>query len=201
MKTLDISLDLETLSTRNDAALVSIGAACYIGDELRVFHNVLGFDPEGAEQTDAHVCRDTQQWWQSPEQAVAANHILDSLETDIAVDTRRQAIQNLRDWIVMAVVDDHQADKVALWGNGATFDISIIEYHFRQCGIKMPVPFYMYRDLRTRKEDAMMAGCEEFREPRELKHTAAADAVYQLRALRHYANFLTWGPSERGHVD
>ena len=71
---------------------------------------------------------------------------------------------------------------VLVWGNGATFDVTLLEGLFNLYGVPVPWRFYEARDVRTvmdlagvRKEDL---GVEN-----PLAHDALEDAKYQARYL------------------
>jgi hypothetical protein len=44
---------------------------------------------------------------------------------------------------------DPSGEKLRLWGNGASFDNSIIRYAYRQCEQELPIKFWNDRDMRT----------------------------------------------------
>lgn len=197
-----LSFDLETLSTRSNAAIVQIGAAAYSMGRKRLFtfETTLGFNVEDTEQVEAHVDRDTENWWSQAKQADAYNAIMDSLKTNGPV-TRREAITQLRDWIIMSAEDAGPFNDLQVYGNGATFDVSILEHHFNAIGWKAPWPFWNVRDLRTLKEMGQLAGCTDVVTRQGTHHTALADAIHQLEMIHMYRDYLANVPRHGTQVN
>jgi len=68
-----------------------------------------------------------------------------------------------------------------VWGNGATFDISILEAAYRQRGIPIPWAFWNIRDVRTIAALAWPHVKKDHTEFVGVPHRALDDAKHQAR--------------------
>jgi len=163
---LNVMIDLETLGTSPDAPILSIGAVYFDPDTGKMgseFHVKLDFEEAC---TDRAIDPATVKWWfgQSDEARAAL--------TDTQVGYGKyDALQFLSSFL--------ENPSVKVWGNGATFDISMLEDLFRQLRIKIPWKFYNVRDVRT-----VVAMAEGIIDRSDIpfigiKHDALADAVHQ----------------------
>jgi len=166
-------LDLETLSTGNNAVIVQIGA-CYfdnktgdIGDEFSI--NV---DIDSAMETGLTVDGDTIKWWMEQ-----------SDEARSAVFTRPQKlVQALTDFNKFVKnVDD------VIWSH-ATFDFVILMNAYEKSGIKSKFSYKSDRDIRTLVN---MPGIKkkEF-PPVGIHHNALDDCRFQVQYVVDYLNQL-----------
>jgi hypothetical protein len=162
---MNIMIDLETLSTTNNACIVSIGAIKFDKDyifEARywVVESHPGF----------HVCPDTMSWWDN--QSDEAREVLYSPhKVKIKV-----ALRELSDFI------GSKKDNVKIWGNGATFDNVILANAYKRMGLKAP---WHYRNNRCYRTVLAMAKDNGYKEtPRQgTHHHALDDAEHQVRNL------------------
>lgn len=166
-----IMFDLETLDSKNTSCILSIGAVEFnlntgeIGDTLYITVDLQSCINEGLT-----IGADTIMWWfkQSNE---ARERIYNSVGVEL-----EDALEQ-----VFKFVKDCGGDKVHVWGNGATFDISILENAFYKFFTELPWKFYNVRDLRTIvdinpkiKKECVFDG---------VKHDAIADCKYQIKYL------------------
>ena len=132
MKLLHAMIDLETMGTSPDAAIVSIGAVIF---DPR--YNIVSKDTFYTEldwrNQDRCFEPNTRKWWS--QQSVVAKQVLHRGRTLLA-----DALEDLTFWL---------PDEVRVWGNGATFDISMLEHALRQHEIDIPWKYYNVRDMRT----------------------------------------------------
>lgn len=161
----DIMIDLETLGTTADAAILSIGAVQFDiekGTTLlsNTFYRVVAFDS----QPNRTLSRSTLAWWmeQSPDAAQVLTHQPKFTLTDA-----------LRDFSAWA----HQIGSVTAWSNGADFDLPMLSHAFEQCGIKAAWAPYNGRCYRTYKNLPGARNVAVLR--RGEHHNALDDAVYQ----------------------
>lgn len=175
----NLMIDIETMGTLVNAPVLAIGAVFFdpkTGELGRRFYGAIDI---------ADACRygrpsgDTIRWWmgQGDDARKAAVAGKQSAETVFA--GFRAFIQN-------------QSGDVHPWGNGATFDISILEYAFLKItGEAAPWKFWNVRDCRTIKDIANSMGLS-FDAPREgTAHQALDDAVHQAQWVSHYWQALT----------
>jgi hypothetical protein len=138
---MDVMIDLETLSTRPDCVILSIGAVLFdphgegVVDRLDIKPNV---DEQIA--LGRYIEPATIDWWAT--QSAAARDEAFSEHDRIPF---RDAIEQVRkfSW-------NHRA----VWSNGAVFDIVIMENCFRQLAMNTPWEFWKARDTRTLYEIA-----------------------------------------------
>ena len=172
----DIMLDLETLGTRHNAVIISIGA-CYfnrdtgeIGGRFSVNVNP---DRFGDKFTMDY---ETVKWWFAQSQAARDSAMSDPIGLD-------EALRRLNSFVTYK-------DDVVLWSH-ATFDVPILMNAFDTLGIKFAVPYRNTRDLRT----LMDLADHRSETPREgTHHNALDDATFQatyaaeaFRKLKHGA--------------
>lgn len=128
-------IDLETMGTTPGAAIVSIGVVIFdprFGkvDKENTFYRELDWQTQ-----KRHIDNETWKWWgRQSDLAKGGLHGLEDLD-DVLVE----------------LIDFLPSD-VKVWGNGATFDISMLEDAYRQFNTDCPWKFYNVRDCRTIKD-------------------------------------------------
>ena len=135
-----IMIDLETLDTKPSAAIVSIGACGFEitnGDIGNTFYQKVALSSAIDGRT---ISADTLKWWMTQDRDVRAS-------TFDGVTLFPQALRDLAAFVLQ--IEDEVGCACHVWGNGSTFDISILEDAYRQHGIPVPWKFYNVRDVRT----------------------------------------------------
>lgn len=154
-----LMLDIETLSTRPDAAVFEVGLVPFDADgpigELRL----LWMPKTG------HIDADTVRWWLMRKEPCALT----------SVDPRSDegaAAKALHDYMKA-----HSEDM--LWANPTSFDCVIVESLLRRYDLPMPIGFRNWRDVRTLR---MIAGWPPYPSPREgsSAHSAIDDCRRQV---------------------
>lgn len=164
-----IMLDLETLSTRMDAAILSIGAVRFTPAHVLdyTFYSAVTIDSNL--ESGRHVAGATLAWW--VQQDGAAREAFG----DPQARHLNAALHALSIWIGGAAGPDDE--EVYLWGNGANFDISILESAYRNAQHIVPWNFRNVRCLRTIRA---LAGAETIDRPENpIAHHALEDARAQ----------------------
>jgi DNA polymerase III epsilon subunit-like protein len=130
-----IMLDLETLGTLPDAAVIAIGACAFDPNADNVSANDLFDRVIMLESARAHgsVDRSTELWWEA-QSAEARQHIFSEQAQRDALSLPT-AVQHFNDFV--------GGRDTAVWGNGATFDNVVIRSAFRSCGID---PVWSFRN-------------------------------------------------------
>lgn len=166
----DASIDLETLSTRGDAAVLSIGVTAFdrmtgaLGPRLHVNINIDDAIKHG------HVSGSTLAWWM--QQEAAAKEVAFNGDSGLA-----SALSALSSFI-------GTLPGVRVWGNGATFDIGILEYAYKKIGVPPPWLFYNIRDMRTIVDLAEDMGFDKRSIVFEgTAHNAGDDSAHQARVI------------------
>lgn len=181
-KLINIALDLETLGTSEDSAIIQIGCSIPFFDR----HNVpLGL-PCDFEVTVAYEdclemvelgifsqSESTMKWWN--DQDPHTRKIVFSGQ-----DSYSSALDQLEFWLDS--IKSGGAD-VAIWGNGSDFDNRLLSYTVHALNYKSLWNFRNNRDLRTLK--ALFPISDLPPEVGEIKHTALGDARYEARLINH----------------
>ena len=117
-----VMVDLETLSTRANATILSIGAVKFtLGDGIidTFYTNI---DARSCKDFGLHVDKKTVEWWSVQNKEALKALMVDPQPLDIAMT-------NFADWI--------GKDEIMIWGNGASFDVTILEEAFEVCDINV----------------------------------------------------------------
>lgn len=156
-------IDIETCGSRFDAPVLSIGAVKFdpdTGNTGETFYRAIRPDSAFQHGTPGG---DTFKWWmdQADEARKAAVGGTDDLQIALGALT-----SFYREW-----------SNVKVWGNGPSFDMTILEYAFAQIGRPHPWKFWNVLDCRT---VAALAGK---RPPaigsKGVYHNALHDALHQ----------------------
>jgi hypothetical protein len=170
-----LMIDLETMGTRVNAPVVGIGACFFEPDTGEI-------GPQfGAEIDLSDAMRygaasgDTVKWWLKQD---------DDARLRVAKDAK-DAETVFRAFYGFCEANC-PASELRPWGNGAGFDISILDYAFPKILNKQPPwRFYNVRDCRTIRE--LAEGIVEYTGPMVgTKHVALDDAIHQANYVSCY---------------
>lgn len=134
-----IMLDLETLSTKSNAAIVAIGAVAFTEMEVDVsshFYRVI--TPESCDLLGMHISGSTFSWWCQQSDAARA------MFSDKSAGTIDMALKEFDSWCRATKVDE-------MWGNGADFDCVILGSAYEAAHIGKPWSYSKNRCFRTLK--------------------------------------------------
>jgi len=169
-KRTDYSLDLETLSTRYDASILVIACAKFdivTGDILGDFTmNVR------CPEDKFHIDVDTVMWWLKQDEQ--ARHQLTKQDVHWGIEA---ALHCLTDFL---------SDEGCVWGNGATFDITILEHAYLAASQMPPWDHWNVRDMRTIVDIAetdAMGFDRKWVKFEGTPHVALDDAKHQARVI------------------
>lgn len=168
----DLMIDLETLGTSSDAVVISIGAVFFdpAQGSLGVsFH--LAFAIEDQIKLGREISADTLKWWMG--QSDAAKKVFHEKATPT-----REVLTVFGQWIAANSKNAH------VWGNGSSFDISILESLFCQYEIAIPWNYNKVMDLRTFKR---FVGGGEAVKKSGTEHNALQDAINQANYVLIHA--------------
>lgn len=171
----DISIDIETLGRRYDAPVIAIGAVPFNWKTGKLAPNQFykEIDIDSAIRA-GRVDGSTLQWWMN--QGDKARRIFDK---DAA---HKVSLATALDELTRYM---RQFPGARPWGNGATFDITILEYAYANGGVGLQPAwqFYDIRDMRTIVEAADFDKAS-WPFPRDgVAHNALSDAVYQATVI------------------
>lgn len=135
----DLMVDLETLGVTPDAPVISLGA-CFFNPMTKVIGPTFYMPLDASEQIERGRKPDgsTLKWWMT--QSDAAKKVFHEQAAPAA-----QALTTFVNWYKQI------NGKAFVWGNGSTFDISIMENLFRDYKIKCPWGYNKVMDVRTFK--------------------------------------------------
>ena len=157
-------LDLETMSSRSNAAIVSIGAC-----KFSVAHGIedtfyINIKLSSSMASGLHIDGDTVMWWMN--QNDSARNALNTDQFDLTY-----ALDAFTNWF----------DKTTyLWGNGATFDNVVLANAYKAVGFEQPWNFRNDSCYRTMKNMFPKITIEN---RKGTHHNALDDAVYQAEHL------------------
>jgi hypothetical protein len=182
---MEICIDIETLSLRKNAYILSIGAVRFDRDEIKeMFYVSLNND----NQSHRHLDINTIQWWlqQSQEAMQKLRHTIVSTGDSIAQTTSAPyALRKLAEFIGLN-------SSVSVWANSPSFDCDILSDAYDQFGIRRPWKYSQERDVRTAKQ---LVGEPEFV---GIKHYALDDAIHEARIVQRYLKLGDHSDDTRG---
>jgi hypothetical protein len=163
-----VMIDLETMGTGPDAAIVAIGAVAFdpATERITATHYQL-VDLQSAVDLGGQMTCSSVLWWLQQSDAARA-------ELARPGEPLRMALQCLGEWLRRATVEG-----VQVWGNGCDFDNVILASAYRRAG--MPLPWRWsrnrcYRTVRALHPDVLLARGG-------VHHNALDDAAHQAQHL------------------
>ena len=174
-------IDLETMGTTPDSAIVSFGAAEFNFKTGEIGHTIYRvIDLESTLKYGFKVGAGTVYWWL--QQTEMARKALVQDDNREPIEVAMSALRNF-----LRGVDN--PNRVRLWGNGPTFDNAMIRHTFEVVkGEAFPVPFWNDRCVRTIKGFYPDELWQEWRLNNQREgtyHNALDDAKYQVKYLCH----------------
>ena len=170
-----VVLDLETLSTRSNAAIVSIGAVA-IEDLKIVDEFYINVDPKTCKEAGLHIDPLTVEWWAQQDMEARQALTVDPVPLDEALDK----------FVTFFTGGDQPAfGGGKIWGMGANFDVVIMENAMtlsgwnanRDARDKFPWKFWDIFCLRT------LMNVLDKRLPKSNNHNALDDAKAEAKIL------------------
>ncbi len=169
LSNLNVLVDLETLSLRKDAVILSIGAVAFTKDGI-TDQFYINIDPKSCEKHGLRTDAGTAEWW--------TNTALKSPDTYKALLHRRVSLPCALE-LFDVWYQGFQFYPSGIWGNSPSFDLDIFANAFNVVGREKPWSFGYERDFRTirnlasSKPDVQNADW----------HNALADARYEAEML------------------
>lgn len=172
-------LDLETLSTAPNAAILQIGFARFdpLGTGVTdTFERTVSLD--SCLQVGLKIDGDTFAWWLSQSEAARRSVITDS-------QPLARVLTDLNVWLGYLNLE---IPENVIWSHGAAFDVPILASAYRAYGYKEPWDHRLVRDTRTLFWLVAQRGWEKSKH--ETAHTALADAVAQVADVQSAYRWL-----------
>ena len=164
----DMMIDIETLGTHQDAIVIAIGARMFDPESGKLgsgFYSAVNYQDQI--EKGRKVSESTIEWWMSQDR-----------NAQKVFSEKGQTTEDvLNDFYEFCIVKDG----LRPWGNGPSFDLTIMESLFRDFGhSELPWKFWNVRCLRTFK-DYIYDGMDIKREG--VFHHALDDADHQIKVV------------------
>lgn len=162
-----ICVDVETLSTKPNAIIVTIAAVKFNlnSDNIETFS--VNINPRSSKNFGLHISQDTLDWWrkQNPEAVNAWQHSQIGLEDGL---DQFSAFCNTSDMLY--------------WSNGTHFDFPILESSYDATNKKVPWKYWNVHELRTAY---LLGDLDPKKEERVgVYHNAVDDCLTQIKNLK-----------------
>ncbi len=142
---MDVMLDLETLGTRPDAAIIQIGAVMFEARDRGRLFNGQGFNRHILLQDGAGtIDHGTLCFWMKEK---SAHKMADALEKKAV--PLQNALHDLLNWPGTVKEGMTWAQVETIWSNGAAFDQPILAMAFQRLGAPVPWHYRASRCCRT----------------------------------------------------
>lgn len=195
-----VMIDLETMSSEKDAAIVSIGAVQFGNlmdpDVSPQFYGKC--DPQSSEAAGLHVSKETMAWWDKQDPVIRA-------ETFSGTDSISSLLMDFEAWMVKTFGGVDTLQTVELWSRGSDFDLVVLPHAFCKVLGYYPFNFRMHRCHRTLESfmtPGLMNLAKQSFQHLATKHNALNDAKYQAGianvALANIRINLGFGPGPAG---
>lgn len=178
---MNVMFDLETMGTSPDTIVLSLGAVAFnkngiLGEKLWKFSLL---DQQRLGRTwDAS----TLQWWMR--QSEDAREVFQPDDFEVTIE---EYFEEFHEWVVpLMESQDEGFDQLKPWGQGANFDVAIMEniykQHHENGDFATPWNFWNVRCHRTFKE---LTRCDQLVLRKGTHHDALDDARYQAECVLH----------------
>ena len=166
-----IMIDLETMSTASNAAIISIGAVLFSEVEgiKAKFNRVISL--KSSTEYGLVIEAATIKWWM--QQSDEAREIFKANGYELP-----RALVDFTKWLDQI---DCYPSATVLWGNGSDFDNVILTSAYKACNLPQPWMFYNNRCYRTVKQIGIKQGI--LIPSNGIKHNALDDACNQALHL------------------
>lgn len=147
----EIMVDIETMSTASNAAIISIGAVVMMGEELKKDSFYREISLESSMETGGHVSASTIKWWM--EQEEDARRIIYAPKPAFHINL---ALGDLATWIKAQLFGLVEEKKPRIWANGANFDPVILRNAYARSNIRCPWSYFSelcYRTIKNTNRD------------------------------------------------
>lgn len=172
----DLMIDLETLGRKPGCVILSIGmvlfnprAGVQSHEELKENSLKIHVDQDSSLAEGFTKDPETVAWWNRQSQAAK-----DSTFVSSGTVSARDAVVQISEWC-----QDLGVHGFRVWGNGASFDVPILEEYFDKFKIGVPWSFMGARCYRTLKN--ILAYDKKLVGSNPLKHDCLYDAIHQAR--------------------
>lgn len=147
-KQIHIVLDLETMGTKQDAAIIEIGMVIFNHTGLDGTANVLeqwssAIRLESSMKYGGTADAGTITWWMDPDRSEARDTLLVGSQ---------MSLPSALNVVATKILDYSRLEpKPLIWGNGVNFDNAILKSAYERLDVKVPWGFRQDADFRTLK--------------------------------------------------
>lgn len=183
-----VMIDLETFGTRSNSVIVSIGAVAFdpcsaaIGDR---FHHAI--DVRTATNRGLKIDSSTVLWWVE-QSAEARSALVDKVKRASSLEW---VLSQFSSFLLRVAGSQYQVKDALVWGNGADFDLALLQQAYEAIGQEKPWKYNASRCYRTMRSEF---GIEADYVKPALAHDALEDAIAQAKTLQNiFARLRTHG--------
>jgi hypothetical protein len=176
----DVMIDIETMSTKTNATILTIGAIKFRQSELLAVKQLdmeemetfyIRVDINSCAENEMDISEETREWWGKQNESAYHEAILNQ-ENRVHI---RVALEKLCEFVEGCEM---------FWAQGIGFDYIILESALRKFGLDIPWKFWNLRDLRTVLGVVGVSLKRVKRKYKMVEHNALNDCYVQLMALR-----------------
>lgn len=176
---MDVMLDLETMSTESNAAIIAIGAVKFDPKTKQITDRFYTrVDLQSCKDAGLDISASTVMWWLQQSEAARS-------EFKGQLPPLRTALAGFTAWMGKMPGD---IGHTSVWGNGATFDNVILTNAYSAVGIERPWKYNKDRCYRTIK--SLFPNVKTPETPALVAHRADHDAEYQAIHLMQIWPYL-----------
>lgn len=165
-----VMVDIETLSVRPYASILSIGAVAFNVEDGVIDTFYINVDAKSCKDVGLHVSKDTVEWWSR--QSLEARKVLTIDPQPIG-----EALDKFAEWY------GTDRKNTVIWGNGAAFDISILESAYWNTERTIPWTPWKVQCYRTVLNLVGVSNAKIRKAESDTHHNALDDAMSQTRTL------------------
>jgi hypothetical protein len=168
----EVMIDIETMSTEPNAAILTIGAIKFSkNNKIKPFQSYDKFyvriTKESCQNINCHYDSNTENWWRK--QSAVARY--EAIENPDRVGLG-EALYRLSEWI---------GNSKIIWANSPNFDCVILENAYKKYNLDIPWKFWNLRDVRTLLH---IANIRKHDLPDNTQHHALHDCYRQIVGVR-----------------
>lgn len=170
----DLMIDIETLGTRNNSAILSIAAVQFNienGDIGEEYHENISL--KNCQDRGLSIDAETLEWWLRQDYQVLVNCLQGGLPLSYVLIELKQMF----------------GKRTNVWANSPNFDCRILINAYEAVNVEAPWRYYQERDVRT-----LMSLAPEVKESTEFKgnkHNPLDDCHYQIECVHKAYKKLT----------
>ena len=166
----DCMVDVETLSTNTDAVITQIGLCFFDANDPNpddYFATQILLDVEEQKVLGRHVSKGTMKFWEGEDQALFE-------KVTSGTTSMRDAVTLVRNtWATYA------KRGCQFWGNGPSFDETLVRSLFEHFDETVPWAFFKVRCFRTKMQDWPVKRVKP-----TVKHDGMSDAIAQAQTIK-----------------